>query len=185
MPTGSKGLINQLSNMVAPQVSGHGNTKSTWTIVTNKKNKRKAQELFKKEDFPPLPEPSSAIMDTSSYKANVHPPTRVKLQKNVIKITPDIDMSKLKTSREKNLKTNEDDKSTVSSSTSESIYEKGKNKDKKNPEEVTKDSQESMDLANWIKAQLGTKASNVKLTSRLESHPCVVTVEEMAAASPF
>ena len=56
---------------------------------------------------------------------------------------------------------------------------------RQSPEEVTKDSQESMDLANWIKAQLGTKASNVKLTSRLESHPCVVTVEEMAAARHF
>lgn len=44
---------------------------------------------------------------------------------------------------------------------------------------------ESMDLTNWIQAQLGTKASRVKTTNRLESHPCVITVEEMAAARHF
>ena len=36
-----------------------------------------------------------------------------------------------------------------------------------------------------MKTQLGTKASKVKVTRRLESHPCVVTVEEMAAARHF
>ena len=56
---------------------------------------------------------------------------------------------------------------------------------RQSPEEIKQDSQDSLELANWIKAQLGTKASNVKLTSRLESHPCVVTVEEMAAARHF
>ncbi len=44
---------------------------------------------------------------------------------------------------------------------------------------------ESMDLTNWIQAQLGTKAAKVKTTKRLESHPCVITVEEMAAARHF
>ena len=68
MPTGSKGLMNQLSNMVAPQVSGQGNTKSTRTIVTIKKNKTKAQELFKKKDFPPLLEPSSTVQENQNDK---------------------------------------------------------------------------------------------------------------------
>jgi len=54
------------------------------------------------------------------------------------------------------------------------------------PEDAEKtDSKESMDLSNWIQAQLGTKVAKVKLTQRLASHPCVITVEEMAAARHF
>ena len=34
------------------------------------------------------------------------------------------------------------------------------------PEDIQKDSKEAMDLANWIQAQLGTKAAKVKLTNR-------------------
>jgi len=41
------------------------------------------------------------------------------------------------------------------------------------------------DLTAWFQAQLGTKASKVKTTKKLHSHPCVVTVEEMAAARHF
>ena len=59
MPTGSKGMINQLSNMVAQLVSGQGKNDTTWKIVTGKKTKKQAKELFKNEDFPPLPKPSS------------------------------------------------------------------------------------------------------------------------------
>ena len=56
----------------------------------------------------------------------------------------------------------------------------------RSPEDVTaQDSQEAMDLTNWIQAQLGANTSKVKLTSRLESHPCVITVQEMAAARHF
>lgn len=40
-------------------------------------------------------------------------------------------------------------------------------------------------LSDWMKTQLGTKASKVKITHQLESHPCVITVEEMAAARHF
>ena len=53
------------------------------------------------------------------------------------------------------------------------------------PEDVSTDTQEAMDLSNWVQSQLGAKTSKVKLTRRLESHPCVVTVEEMAAARHF
>ena len=35
------------------------------------------------------------------------------------------------------------------------------------------------------KVTLGQKAAKIKTTSKLESHPCVVTVEEMAAARHF
>jgi len=41
------------------------------------------------------------------------------------------------------------------------------------------------DLTAWFQAQLGTKASKVKTTKKLHSHPCVITVEEMAAARHF
>ena len=44
---------------------------------------------------------------------------------------------------------------------------------------------EQNDLTDWIKVTLGQKAAKVKTTSKLESHPCVVTVEEMAAARHF
>ena len=44
---------------------------------------------------------------------------------------------------------------------------------------------EQDDLTDWIKKHLGPKAAQVKTTSRLESHPCVVTLEEMAAARHF
>jgi TNF receptor-associated protein 1 len=43
----------------------------------------------------------------------------------------------------------------------------------------------SAELTDWIKSQLGTKAAKVKTTRKLESHPCVVTVEEMASARHF
>ena len=41
------------------------------------------------------------------------------------------------------------------------------------------------DLTDWVKITLGQKAAKIKTTSKLESHPCVVTVEEMAAARHF
>ncbi|XP_059618141.1 heat shock protein 75 kDa, mitochondrial [Phlebotomus argentipes] len=41
------------------------------------------------------------------------------------------------------------------------------------------------DLCSWIRQALAGKVANVTLTSRLDAHPCVVTVEEMAAARHF
>lgn len=41
------------------------------------------------------------------------------------------------------------------------------------------------DLTTYIKSKLLGKVANVKITTRLDSHPCVVTVEEMAAARHF
>lgn len=37
----------------------------------------------------------------------------------------------------------------------------------------------------WMKEKLSGKVANVKVTTRLDSHPCVITVEEMAAARHF
>jgi TNF receptor-associated protein 1 len=44
---------------------------------------------------------------------------------------------------------------------------------------------EQTDLTDWVKVTLGQKAGKIKTTSKLENHPCVVTVEEMAAARHF
>lgn len=41
------------------------------------------------------------------------------------------------------------------------------------------------DLTSWLKDTLKGKAADVHATTRLESHPCVITVEEMAAARHF
>lgn len=41
------------------------------------------------------------------------------------------------------------------------------------------------DLTTFIKSKLPGKVAQVKITKRLDSHPCVVTVEEMAAARHF
>lgn len=41
------------------------------------------------------------------------------------------------------------------------------------------------ELTKWLKDKLAGKASSVSATTRLENHPCVVTVEEMAAARHF
>lgn len=40
-------------------------------------------------------------------------------------------------------------------------------------------------LIGYSKALLKKKAFDVKLTNRLESHPCVVTVQDMASARHF
>lgn len=41
------------------------------------------------------------------------------------------------------------------------------------------------ELVPWIKQKLAGRVASVKVTKRLESHPCVVSVEEMAAARHF
>lgn len=41
------------------------------------------------------------------------------------------------------------------------------------------------DLSEWIKSKLSGKVTSVNATTRLENHPCVITVEEMAASRHF
>lgn len=40
-------------------------------------------------------------------------------------------------------------------------------------------------LLPWMKQVLVGKAYNIRITQQLDSHPCVITVEEMAAARHF
>lgn len=40
-------------------------------------------------------------------------------------------------------------------------------------------------LLSWLQSTLKGRAYSVKFTQMLENHPCVVTVEEMAAARHF
>ena len=44
---------------------------------------------------------------------------------------------------------------------------------------------ETDDLVRFLKTELGNKVANVKYTSKLDHHPCIVTVEDMAAARHF
>ena len=61
MPTGNKGLINHISNMVAPQVSDSNyNNNSTWKIVKSKKQLKEERKWKYDKAFPPLPVLSSA-----------------------------------------------------------------------------------------------------------------------------
>ncbi|XP_065367827.1 heat shock protein 75 kDa, mitochondrial [Calliphora vicina] len=41
------------------------------------------------------------------------------------------------------------------------------------------------ELLPWIQGKLAGKVANVRVTTKLDTHPCVVTVEEMAAARHF
>lgn len=41
------------------------------------------------------------------------------------------------------------------------------------------------ELSKWIKDNLANKVTSVNATTRLENHPCVITVEDMAAARLF
>lgn len=47
------------------------------------------------------------------------------------------------------------------------------------------ESQDVRGLQEWLKAELGPRVHKVKVTRRLEKHPCLVSVEEMAAARHF
>lgn len=52
----------------------------------------------------------------------------------------------------------------------------------------TKDSlskKDTDDLIRYLRTELGSKVQNVKYTTKLENHPCVVTVEDMASARHF
>lgn len=55
--------------------------------------------------------------------------------------------------------------------------------DASDDDSITKDDADS--LKGWLKATLLNKVHNIKITKRLESHPCVVTVQEMGAARHF
>ena len=115
----------------------------------HKKIKKQVKELFKDEDFPPLPKPSSVTldnkddMDTSSDKTTKHSPIRAKLQRNMAKITPDIESIKPRNQRARTNKNCEDDKSTISYSLKESNEGTGTGTNK-NPEEIIKNARRNL-----------------------------------------
>lgn len=41
------------------------------------------------------------------------------------------------------------------------------------------------DLIRFLRTELGSKVQNVKYTTKLDNHPCVITVEDMASARHF
>ena len=98
MPKGNKGLINHISNMVAPQVSGFDNdNNSAWKIVKSKRQLKEERKWKKDKSFPPLPVLSSAIKNedgsdddsksSSSIKSFITPKrkTSIKLRR----VTPE------------------------------------------------------------------------------------------------
>ena len=132
MPTGNKGLINHISNMVAPQVSGtNNNNNSAWKIVKTKKQLKDEKKWKDDKSFPPLPVLSSAIdddhkTDDGSKKSSrsiklLTTPTKkpsIKLRK----VTPEANELKIvQIKTEQNVK-DQDDMSTISSSSSEGYF---------------------------------------------------------------
>ena len=81
-------------------------------------------------------------MDTFSNKTK-HSPTRAKLQKNMTKITPDIEFIKLRNQCARTNKNCEDDKSTISSSSKDTSKGIG-TEPNKNPEETIKNARRSL-----------------------------------------
>lgn len=51
--------------------------------------------------------------------------------------------------------------------------------------EAKDEDEDARALQDWLKAELGPKVHKVKVTRRLEKHPCLISVEEMAAARHF
>lgn len=56
---------------------------------------------------------------------------------------------------------------------------------RRDAEESHQEPAEVQGLAEWLKAELGPMVHKVKVTRRLQKHPCLVSVEEMAAARHF
>ncbi|XP_059179158.1 heat shock protein 75 kDa, mitochondrial-like [Physella acuta] len=66
------------------------------------------------------------------------------------------------------------------------LYEDKENTDTINEnDEKSLKQQEAEDLKVWLKSILLNKVNNIKVTKRLESHPCVITVLEMGSARHF
>jgi TNF receptor-associated protein 1 len=55
--------------------------------------------------------------------------------------------------------------------------------DEKNTESLSQE--QADDLLSWLQVVLGHRVSKTKITKRLVSHPCVITVNEMGAARHF
>ena len=98
MPQGNKGLINHISNIIAPQVSGFGNdNNSTWKNVKSKRQLKEDRKWKKDKSFPPLPVLSSAVKNedgsdddsksSSSIKSFTTPKRKISIK--LCRVTPE------------------------------------------------------------------------------------------------
>ena len=123
------GLASHSSNMVAPQVSGSNNdNNSTWKIVKTKKQLKDERKWKNDKSFPPLPVLSSATDDDNksddgskksskpikSFKTPTKKPS-IKL----CKVTPEANEVKLVKVESHQDDKDQDDMSTISSSSNE------------------------------------------------------------------
>ena len=132
MPTGNKGLINHISNMVAPQVSGSNyNNNSTWKIVKSKKQLKEERKWKNDKAFPPLPVLSSASKngdnsnDESRNSSKSPKPSKTSTKKPSIKLrklTRDMKEIKINHPESQGPDKDKDDMSTVSSSSFEGYF---------------------------------------------------------------
>ncbi len=53
------------------------------------------------------------------------------------------------------------------------------------PDDTILKQEEADDLLSWLQLTLGNRVKKTKVTQRLESHPCIITVSEMGAARHF
>ena len=146
MPTGNKGLINHISNMVAPQVSGSNyNNNSTWKIVKSKKQLKEERKWKNDKAFPPLPVLSSASKngdnsnDESRNSSKSPKPSKTSTKKPSIKIRKLIrDMNEIKTGHPKSQEPDKDkdDMSTVSSSSFEGYFSSSSSSEESTEEEI-------------------------------------------------
>ena len=93
MPTGNKGMINHISNMVAPQVCGDADEiNSTWKIVKSKRHITEEKKSNYNNNFPLLRMMKTSTPNTKnnskddpgsrSLKSNNTNKTPTKLQQN-------------------------------------------------------------------------------------------------------
>ena len=132
MPTGNKGLINHISNMVAPQVSGtDNNNNSAWKLVKTKKQIKDEKKWKDDKSFPPLPVLSSAIDDDhktddgskkSSRSIKVLTTPTKKPSIKLRKVTPEAKELKIVQIKAEQSDKDQDDMWTISSSSNEGYF---------------------------------------------------------------
>ena len=134
MPTGNKGMINQLSNMVAPQVCGDTDgINSTWKIVKSKRRIKEEKKSNYDKNFPPLRMMKTSTPttkknskdDSSSRSSKSNSTNKTPTRKPSIKsrrVTPNIDNVKIVQVPNAFDKNDKDDMLTVSSSSNEQGY---------------------------------------------------------------
>ena len=194
MPQGNKGLINHISNMVAPQVSGFGNDdNSTWKIVKSKRQMKEDRKWKKDNSFPPLPVLSSAVKnengsDDESKKSSSTKSFTTPIKKPSIKIrrvTPESKKVKIVQVKSEQTDQDEDDKSTNSYSSYEGYFSSSSNdsskatdksakepsfKIKRKQDRINKKKQEDMELDKIIKRIEGEHITMIQASPKQQEH---------------